>query len=84
MVTIKNQNVVFIVLVLISLRSTAQFDQFEDVDVDKQVWIDYNFNYHKSDKFNIYGDTGFRIVSPHNWTRYYIRLLSVLSELYSK
>ena len=73
MVPIKSQNIFFVVLVLISLQSAAQFDQFEDGDVDKQAWIDYNFNYHKTDKFTIYGDTGFRIISPYIWTRYYIR-----------
>lgn len=72
-IPIKSQNIFFIVLVLISLRSAAQFDLFRDADVDKQVWFDYNFNYHKTDKFNIYGDSGFRIVSPHKWSSFYIR-----------
>ena len=40
MVPIKNKNIFFVVLVLISLQSAAQFDQFEDGDVDKQAWID--------------------------------------------
>ncbi len=73
MTSIKNQNIFFIVVILISLQSTAQIDQFKNGDLNRQAWFDYNFNYHKTDRFNIYGDTGFRIISPYIWTRYYIR-----------
>jgi len=41
--------------------------------VNYQGWLDYNAIYHVSREFKIYGDVGYRRISPDIWTRYYIR-----------
>ena len=48
--------------------------QVEDESITQQGWVDYNINYGGVKKIiNFYGDTGYRIISPDIWTRYYIR-----------
>ena len=51
----------------------AQIEEVEDEYVDQQLWLDYNAQHSLKNNFAIYGDVGWRIISPHNWTRYYIR-----------
>ena len=55
------------------IHSSSLFSQVEDEDVSYQGWVDYNANYHVSREFKIYGDVGYRRISPDIWTRYYIR-----------
>ena len=57
----------------LSYSTYAQLENYELGDFDQQFWIDYNITYAKTEKFNIYGDTGFRIISPYTWNRYYAR-----------
>lgn len=56
-----------------SSQLSAQIEEVEDEYVDQQLWLDYNAQYNLENSFTIYGDAGWRIISPHNWTRYYIR-----------
>jgi hypothetical protein len=50
------------------------YSQVEDESVNKQGWVDYNISYGGvKNSINYYGDTGYRIISPDLWTRYYIR-----------
>ena len=53
--------------------STHYKAQIENNDVTNQYWVDYNFTHPISDKIVLYGSTGARFVSPHIWSRYYIR-----------
>ena len=55
------------------IQSTRLFSQIEDEELTYQLWLDYNANYHVSGKFKVYGDVGYRRISPDIWTRYYIR-----------
>jgi len=52
---------------------SAQIEDVEDEYVDYQLWLDYNARYNLKNNFSLYGDTGWRIISPHSWTKYYIR-----------
>lgn len=61
------------IYVLFFTHTPNLFSQIEDEDVTYQGWIDYNAIYHVSKKFKVYGDVGFRKISPNYWTRYYIR-----------
>ena len=47
--------------------------QIEDEELTYQLWLDYNAKYHVSRKVKVYGDVGYRRISPNIWTRYYIR-----------
>jgi hypothetical protein len=73
MVYIIKQYIFFIVVILISLQSNAQIEDLEDEYTDTQLWLDYNAQYNLKNNFTLYGDAGWRIISPHLWTRYYIR-----------
>ena len=54
-------------------HTSTLFSQIEDENVTYKGWIDYNAIYHVSKKLKVYGDVGFRKISPNYWTRYYIR-----------
>lgn len=54
-------------------QSTVLFSQIEDNDATYQGWVDYNATYHASKKFKVFGDVGFRVISPNYFSRYYIR-----------
>lgn len=62
-----------IICVSFILQSTALFSQIEDENITYQGWIDYNSTYHVNKKFKVFGDVGFRKISPNYWSRYYIR-----------
>ena len=53
--------------------SSRLYAQIEDEELTYQFWFDYNAKYHVSRKFKVYGDVGYRKISPNIWTRYYIR-----------
>jgi len=68
------KRVIINLLLLCTTQLFAQLDEgIEDELVDYQYWIDYNVNINIKNNFSLYGDTGFRIISPYIWTRYYIR-----------
>jgi len=58
---------------LFLINSSRLLSQIEDENVSYQAWLDYNAKCHISKKFKIYGDVGYRKISPNIWTRYYIR-----------
>ena len=55
------------------IHSSRLYAQIEDEELTYQFWFDYNAKYHVSRKFKVYGDVGYRKISPNIWTRYYIR-----------
>lgn len=58
---------------LLLIHSSNLFSQIEDENVSYQAWLDYNAKYSVSRKFKVYGDVGYRKISPNIWTKYYIR-----------
>ncbi len=53
-------------------RLFAQSD-IEDNSITNQLWTDINFSYRLTERLGLYGDVGFRTVSPHEWNRFVIR-----------
>ena len=51
------------------------FGQIDTTDhsLNNQFWFDYDLTYELNDRWDIYGDIGFRTIVPHNWNRYLIR-----------
>ncbi len=70
---LKNLIFIFFLFLSFSFQLFAQIEELEDEYADKQLWLDYNVQYNLEKNFTLYGDVGWRIISPHNWTRYYIR-----------
>jgi hypothetical protein len=48
-------------------------DEPEENVVTHQFWVDYNSAYRLTERWDLYGDIGFRTISPHKWNRYIIR-----------
>ncbi len=70
---------------LFLIHSSNLHAQIEDEEITRQLWLDYNAKYHVSREFKIYGDAGYRRISPDIWTRYYIRpAISYLQRLQTK
>ena len=42
-------------------------------DITNQLWTDYNISYRLSDQWDLFGDMGFRTITPHKWDRIYVR-----------
>jgi len=69
-----NRKILFLLIYLLfSINVFAQIEDLEDEMVDYQYWVDYNANYDLEKNFKLYGDAGWRIISPHLWTRYFVR-----------
>ena len=69
----KNLISILILTLFFSFPLFAQIEDVEDEYVDYQFWLDYNASYNLKNNFSLYGNVGWRVISPHNWTRYYIR-----------
>ena len=53
-------------------KVNAQSDVGEG-DILHQYWGDFNLAYRLSDHWDLYGDMGFRTITPVNWNRYILR-----------
>ena len=45
----------------------------EDNSITNQLWTDVNLSYRLAERWDLYGDMGFRTITPHEWNRFVVR-----------
>ncbi len=63
-----------IVFVMCSLDAISQDDELEDSQTNTQMWLDFYPHFFITEKWQFYGDLGFRtILGENDWRRFHIR-----------
>ena len=68
----RQRAIIFIICLFLFQNSFAQ-DSVSTGFITEQLWIDYNYKYLLKDNYTLYGDVGYRVVTPYIWNRFFIR-----------
>ncbi len=73
--TLKGINKFWAITVLLFAFNHSLYSQqpLEDNNVTNQLWISYNMSYQITETTDLYGEFGFKTISPNVWRRYYAK-----------